>query len=238
MRSLSGVAWKCSGLTPIVMCLVLFMGCETTALHELLKKEQQEEVEVAPGKWLTVQRTDWCYDDADPSPIKASNAGERTRLVMTWNAETVTWEGVAIPISLREWEGKLYLIGFDRETDRDKPMFRYYRQTGRSFEEIAPADFPKRIATQNMWLKADSYSIGMDGKRHYDLEMARQLDPTDVYFNDSLTAQIWAHLSTGKDYHEQDPQVDEETLTRYKEAYKPIPLPTIIKTASELGGEK
>ena len=81
-----------------------------------------------------------------------------------------------------------------------------------------------------MWLKADSYSRDLDDKRHYDLEMARQLDADDVYFYDSLTALIWSHLATGKDFYEHDAsKATPEVVKAFKKTYNPEPLPTIIK---------
>ena len=60
--------------------------------------------------------------------------------------------GAAIPVSLREWNDKLFLIGYDRETNRGKPTLRYYAQNGKKFGEVKPSEYPKRIATQNLWL--------------------------------------------------------------------------------------
>jgi len=205
-------------------------GCEDGRLE---RHESKVEVEIAPDKWLTVEKTDWYYPDdviiADrPLPEK-----ERTRLRMTWGGQNVTWESVAIPITLREWEGKLYIIGYDRETDPDKPRFRYYRQKGNSFEEIKPHEFPKRIATQNMWI-VHAKMPDDDPEKYMDLHLTRKLDPDKPYFDSTMTGHIWAQLATGKDDTLQYAGVEDvDILKDFKEKYDPIPLPTIVKLESD-----
>lgn len=183
------------------------------------------------NRWVTVTQTDHSYDETTSLTIPRDKLpSERTRLTVPWMGEQIVWDSSSIPFSLRESNKVLFIIGFDRDTDFSKPRLRYYRQLSTKFEEIKPDEFPKAIATQNMWLSPDAKSRGTDNKLHYDLQMARDIDPDDEYFHDSLTARVWAHLTTGKDYHEQDRRADAKTLKAFKRTNSPIPLPTIIRT--------
>ena len=77
------------------------------------------------------------------------------------------------------------LIVFDRDSDFQRVRFRFYRQDHNVLAEIEPSEFPKAIATQNMWLSAD------------ERESARDLNSADARFRKSLTAKLWRQLETG-----------------------------------------
>ena len=198
--------------------------------------EGQREVEVAPGEWVTIRREDR-VPEFDPTSMEHALATEpspvfdegSTRMEIPWKGKVVVWEGCPVPFCLRAWEGNLYVIGLDRR-EMMKCKFRYYQQEGERFSPIRPEQFPKRIATQNMWLKADDYSTGKDGQRIYSLRLAREMDPGNIYFNGQLTAQVWLHLTKGLDYYETDGEIDKASVREYKEKYAPIALPTIIRT--------
>lgn len=91
------------------------------------------------------------------------------------------------------------MITFDRHTDFDKPRLRYYRQSGQGdgFDEIKPASVPKRIASQNMRLDPEDFSVGEGGRKIYDVDLALTLDPEDVYFSRTLTRPSGANCTRG-----------------------------------------
>lgn len=223
--------------TPLLILLVAptvaVVGCAPlNGLAKWVAKLHDSEVEISPDEWITIQEYYSTFRD------ELGHRKEKSRLVIPWNGQQVTWEAVAIPFTLREFDGALYVAAFDRETDFSHCRFRYYKQDGTSFTEIPHTDFPKQIATQNMWIRPDSCSTGMDNKKHYDLEMTQLIDPDDIYFHSTLTARMWVHLATGKDYHEQDQgEQDHEVVRQFKQTYRPVPLPTIVKTRPEPRGE-
>ncbi|MDH4231656.1 MAG: hypothetical protein OEW04_06455, partial [Nitrospirota bacterium] len=138
-------------------------------------------------------------------------------------------KGVEIPLSIREYEGRLYMIGFDRVTNREKPTYRYYEQKGRNFQEIAPGAYPKAIATQNMWFSY-RYFDSSKGDRVDRVQLAREIDPDNVYFHSTATAEIWCQLMTGKEYYEfAKKPIDRNVLMEFKAKYKPIKLTKIIR---------
>lgn len=225
-----------SSLLAAGVALLALSGCKRDGAKALPVKKThvQQEVEVVPGKWITVERDDEevQVDVGKHVSLNIPLPGDTdvTRLRIPWQDQTVVWEGTPVPFCLREWEEKLFVIGLDR-SDMKKCRFRYYRQDGDHFSDIQPGDFPKRIATQNMWFRdVDYYTIGAGGERIYDLQLARQLDPENVYFGNRLTAQVWQHLTDGKDYHQTKGGCDRDTLRAFKKAHAPIALPTIVRT--------
>jgi len=218
------------------IALLALSGCERDGAKALPVKTThvQQDVEVAPGRWITIERDDEeaQIDVGKHVSLNIPLPGDTdiTRLRIPWQDQTVVWEGMSVPFCLREWEGNLFIIGLDR-TDMSKCRFRYYRQDGNGFSEIQPEEFPKRIATQNMWFRnVDDYAVGAGGRRIYDLQLARQLDPEDVYFGSSLTAQVWQHLVSNKDYYQTTGGCDRDMLRAFKKEHPPIALPTIVRT--------
>ncbi len=190
-----------------VLVLTTLCGCDS-----LIMKLADKEVEVAPEKWITVKQTS-------------------SQLIVPWENKTLNWkeEEDETPVCLREWDSNLYLITFDR-SNFSKIRFRYYAQYGDGFEEIEPNEFPNRIATQNLWLTTESNGTGPDGRVEYPLDLAVNIDPEDDYFCHSLTAHIWLHLMTGKEYEEVVGMVDPKPLVReYAKKYQPIKLTSIIR---------
>lgn len=186
----------------------------------------EQEVEIAPKKWLRIYRKivheaekpDWSTH-SQPKPTSVDNEWEQ--IDVKWNSVEVVWKGAPVPICLREWEGGLYIIGLDRSV-LERSIFRYYRLNGQSFKEVSPSEFPKSIATQNMWFKTDKQA-----KR--DLELTRSLNVQDKWFSDTLTAQIWIHLYRGKDFFQSKNNEEIDAIKEYKEKFNPIVLPSIIR---------
>ena len=185
-----------------------------------------EEVEISPGKFITISRVDRSHDD------NGSLGGEvYSALFIPWHGTSVLFKSSDIPVSLREHDNTLYLIGFDRETDFQKCRFTYQKLNGTIFKKIAPSEYPKEIATQNMWFSS-RHSKGTDGEPIDNVELTRELNVSSGYFFHTLTAKLWVHLETGKQYWEQgdiDMNTTRSIWNDYIRKHKPVALPTIIK---------
>lgn len=203
-----------------VVLVFMALGCSE---EKYVPTGPVREVEIEPDRWLGVE----------------SRPG-RVWMRFAWGGEIVTWDGkgsdlgeLEIPICLRKKENDLYMVTFDRE-DLEAIKLNYYSLRGgaRFFEEIRPSDFPKAIATQNMWLQSHSrFLTGLNGK--VDLwELTRKLDATDLYFRKTITSLIWVALETGKSISEVE-QMDSELINsitkEYKRKYHPVALPALVR---------
>jgi len=212
----------------IIIGLIIAAGCKDSSKGS--RPSREEEIEVSPGKFITIERMDKGVDDQKKYDSVSNFVRSFWEAVTeprewTWiriqrNGSIIEWKGVDIPVTIREYNGKLYMIGYDRETDRKKDRFKYYEQMSNTFKEILPAKFPKPIATQNMWLE------GKDDE----VQLARDLDPRNIYFESTTTAEIWYQLITGKEYYEfVGKPLDNAILIEFSEKYKPIKLTTIVR---------
>jgi hypothetical protein len=208
-----------------------------TAPPDIKELRKKQEVEVAPGKWLSINKVDRVLNEELPSVERLSNrraverirTEESTELTIPWKSTTVRWKSSDIPVSLREFEGSLYLIAFDRS--QDEARLRYYAEKENTFEEIEPADYPKRIATQNLWFQNTRRGAG--DRRIDPVDLAVKLDPDDIYFAGTLTATIWCELSTGKPYETAEGLASEarsKIVREYSEKYSPIKLTQIDRS--------
>lgn len=145
---------------------------------------------------------------------------DTTYLSIPWGDKKLYWVGVGIPVSLRSFGGELYLIVFDRDYDFDKRRYRFYKEDHNNFREIYPAEFPKSIATHNLWFQDDEEKIA-----------ARDLNPESEKFLYSHTADIWYQLEFGKEHYEEK-KITAAFLQDYKEKYKVVRLPTLNKPAN------
>ena len=212
-----------------ILIAVTAYACLAGCAREAAPRE--EEVEISPGKFITISRVDRSHDD------NRGLGGEvYSALSIPWNGTNVLFKSSDIPVSLRELDGKLYLIGFDRETNFQKCRLTYFQQDGSTFKKIEPSEYPKQIATHNMWFGV-RYGTGMTGNVIDRVELAISLDPTNVYFLRSLTAQIWCQLETGQEYYETEATlIDKTMLLDYIEKHNPIKLTTIIKEEKKEDG--
>lgn len=215
--------------------VTILVGCDYRPHFQVTSK--QKEIEISPGQWLTIKSVTKEVVVGPNAVGRMVSIGRddsgRSGLVIPWQGKDLRWEGYPIPISLREWEDRLYLIGFDR-TDVHNPLFRYYRQDADTFVEINRADFPKRIATQNMWLDPNESARDMNGKRIFELQVVRTLDVNYPGFRWGLTAQMWIDLDKGPNFS--DTCTEQEyaaAILHYREQYAPIALPTIIRTSED-----
>lgn len=186
-----------------------------------------EYAEISPGEFLAFEQCDTVLDPElarslhpDMFPDDLDDSSE---VIIPWKENKIHWKGVDVPISLRVHQDTLYMIGFDRETDHQNWGFRFYKQEGNEFKEIAPDQYPKSIATQNLWFSEIHKNID-------NVILAINLNPKASRFDDSLTAMIWCQLMTGKEYYEISLNRDaiRKICKEYIAKYKPIKLTKII----------
>lgn len=107
--------------------------------------------------------------------------------------------------------------------------FRYFAQAGPALQEIPPAQFPKAIAGQNLGF-SNRYFGGLN-ERLDAVQIARDMDPADIYFRQSLTAYIWNHLATGEPYSQsyRKATISQALLEEYIRTNRPIQLTAIMR---------
>lgn len=199
--------------------LLLLAGCGRAEVSN--QPARREEVEIAPGHFITVERRDQSAIQTYSGVIGA----ERTKLSIPFGGVLIEWEGEPIPVCLRESEGRLYMIGADREAWRRETNCqgpapipnRYYRQEGARLVEIRPAEFPKRIATGNIGLRTPH-----DIKENLELDVA--------VLQNSAIGRAWVELMTGQPPTHST--VDSRLLEEYIRRYDPIRLTRIRKEDS------
>lgn len=205
-------------------------------INRLKKTERlsEKEAEVLPGRFVAYKEylVSWDLEDGSFAAVHALESEkpafyqtDHSFLLIPIDGREVRWIGVGVPISLRLWEDRLYLIVFDRETDFSRIRFRYYREEHGVLAEIRPKDFPPQVATQNLWLRRENGF--RDGKPVDEVEIAKALDPSDVGFQRSLTARIWRQLEAGREYHEEPGQFGEEELRAFLQKHSPVRLKQI-----------
>ncbi len=200
------------------------------SLNRLKKTEEllDKQAEVSPGVWCKYQeyRTKWKLENGSWGAIHGGLTSQKRKFWQTdfewmsiaWHDENITWLGVGEPICLRAWKDKLYLIVFDRDSvTANSARFRFYHQDHGVLAEIAANDFPREIATQNLWLETDTGGE-RDGKAINEVEIAKALDPASIDFRDSLTAKIWRQCETGEEYADKH-DVEQSFLETYLKKY-------------------
>ena len=134
----SGIKMSC---VAFICCLVLGQqtGCSSGDTGIV---KHQSEVEISPGRWLTVERKSEVYKpewDArhrprkDPHKVTFTEAIQQfvdsapdskaadtilrldSAFTFDWNGKNVEWKGKEFPVTLREHEGSLYMVGFNRQ---------------------------------------------------------------------------------------------------------------------------
>ena len=197
-------------------------------------------VEVAPEEFVTLEaaRISWKLENNSMFAVHAM-VQEKEKffqkhvemLSVEWRGRNVFWVGVGVPISLRAIDDKLHLIVFDRDTDFRRIRFRYFAQDDHgTLREISPRDYPKSIATENLWLETENGTI--NGRPVNPLASALEMSADDVVFRRSLTAKIWLQLHDGTEYYKARNTIPSEFLSEFKKMHKIVPL-TVIKKAPE-----
>jgi hypothetical protein len=233
------------------------VGCSDAEMKTISYKI---EVEVAPDKWLSLDKEaripledyeamhgrrkdphNLSTKDAIEQIAKSGSSNsainkEESSLSFKWAGKTVKWKGNNIvPVALREHKGKLYLIGFNRQ-NMEKCRFNFYElnEEGNAFKMINAGDYPREIATQNMWLSAKTRFVRVNDILVDEWQMLRALDIKSPAFDSSMTAKIWFQIETGKEYYEISyVDLNEKFINEYVEKYKPIALPTIVKERND-----
>jgi hypothetical protein len=220
------------------LCLFcLLVGCRQSG--QKTNPYEMGTVEVEPGFFASIGLRSAGSDNAGAPtlfdhafPPKGSFT-DFTELQVEWNGAKVHWEGNSHPVNLRAFEGKLYLIAFDRTSKgHHHAMFKYFTQDGARFREIPPAAFPRAIAGQNMGF---FYRDFMCGNEKADMiQLARGMNPSAPCFDSTLTAYIWNHLATGQDYFESEKIVISDAVLRdYVRTNNPIRLTAIVRDEIE-----
>lgn len=125
------------------------------------------------------------------------------------------WEGSFIPICLQFDDKTPVLIVFDRETDFSHITFRYFRHEQSRWNELPLTQFPRSLALQNLWLK--SQNGYREGRHINEFEIVKKLDPNDIDFQVSLTANVWFCIEKNKQYWQlEHGPVDSAFLADYK----------------------
>lgn len=201
------------------MCVSLigFIALVTSIFNFLLGDigaDNKIEIEIAPNKWLEVNTLDLGGID-------------RIKLTFEWNKQQVSWTGDESIETLREMNGTLYMICFNRK-NINKCHYKFYRldRERLSFVTIPAKDFPRAIATKNVgyYWPEDVSAAGQDYFVSA-LDLERSLDVDSPYFYRLGTARIWSYLETGVF----NKTITDDFLHEYVAKYRPIPLPTIFK---------
>ena len=177
-------------------------------------------VEVAPGSFFEYKERViiWELEHTSFTAVHTMEAEKRkfyqrdtTYLSIPWKTQDIIWVGLGIPISIRAHKDLLYMIVFDRDSDFKKIRFRYFTQNHNVLSEIDPEDYPKEIATQNLWLRKENGF--RNGKPINEIEVTKSLNPEDIDFQSSLTAKIWNQLEKKKEFYEMNNSIDPQVLS-------------------------
>jgi len=209
----------------LLIALILCVACLTGCRDDGPAANWTGEVEVAPGEWLRMEGREG-----------------RAWFRCQWNGKTVFWAGDyhrgqtghydrQLPVSLRSWQGGLYLIYSQYNLTEGLTQYTYCKlgQDGTSFEEMKRQDFPRQIATLNIGMHQEGIKHDDNNKPVDNLPILRALDVTNRYFHNSTTGWIWYHLETGKALQELGPTHDEAMAfyADFVRKYHPIALPTL-----------
>jgi hypothetical protein len=221
-------------LTLFIGALLIWLVSATFVKLNHLKKTEElldKQAEVSPGVWIKYQeyRTDWKLENGSWGAVHGMKSEERKFwqtdsrwMSIPWRDQDVTWLGVGVPICLRAWKDELYLVVFDRDTiPVNSARFRFYRQTHGVLAEISAKEFPREIATQNLWLSTENGF--RDGRPINQVEIAKALDPASIDFRESLTAKIWLQCEMGKEYNSSE-NVEKAFLESYLKKYAVVRL--------------
>lgn len=196
-------------LIPVLVLAIAMCSCgDRKGAPKPERPYAKQDVEVSPDHFIALGRRDYTIGNYPESPgglvssflDALQGSYDTTDLRIPWQGTNLVWKSSFILFCLREHAGRLFIIALDRKTDFKKTRFRYYCQKGTAFEEIAAKDFPKAIASQNLWF-GTRYSLGVQENLVDQVQLARDLDPSNIYFNSTLTAFVWYQLATGTEYY-------------------------------------
>lgn len=241
---------RCLLLT--ISSLIFVMCCDNSGMTRI---HDQREIEVSPGKWLSVALEHKVHlSDVDgsigdphrlspseaieqlnnpsPGPSEGDAPAEESRLSFEWAGKKVAWQGKEIPVTLREYDGLLFLVGFNREElhhQKLRMVFFGMNENGTGFDRISPGGFPRQIATQNMWMSPGNRYSGTSEGRLDEWKLLRELNFHNRYFASTLTARIWYQIEHNCEEYVANMTIPQEFVLEYAEKYQPVPLPTIVR---------
>lgn len=136
-------------------------------------------------------------------PIKEGTFFQKdtTYISVPWENRELLWVGLGDPISIREYNGLLYMIIWDRESNFHKIRYRYFKQVHDIFAEISWNEYPRNIAVCN--LESNDFKCLNDMSK----------------LKKSATARIWYNLEHGIEYYEQPEEIGTEFLEAYIHKY-------------------
>jgi hypothetical protein len=180
-----------------------------------------------------------------------------TDLVIKYEGKIVKYDGpvgVNAPEALMEYNGKLYVLALDasaqslKECKKRGPWrMRCFEQEGLGFKEIPATNYPRSIATINIWRPdgfqgkiSRRYQSGMHGEKIDQLAFAKNFDTEDLYFANCEIAWLWFMLEVVNDFGavtgsmnlsgiRYDSQ-DRTFIRNFKAKYKPVQLTTMELT--------
>lgn len=211
--------------TSLLLIITLFSltGC----FENQPRSNWKGEVEVSPNTWLAIEGQEG-----------------RAWFRCQWNGKTVYWPGnyikgqsgnydIHLPISLRSWEGRLYLIyqQLSIVDERTRMFFCELDATGTRFIKMDRGKFPRQVATQNFGVDQDIIAHDENNQQVILAPIIRKLDVGNRYFHITTTALIWQALERGLAKEEIVEEWNDamKFYSAFSAKYKPVPLPTIVK---------
>ena len=165
------------------------------------------QVTLADGTKLVVRNkgSRWHYF-GHPHLISFGGDGRVEQLEFAVENQKIVWEGLYEPVSV-QLDGKIpVVIVFDRESNYGRWGLRYYRKEP-EWKELPLSLLPRRLAFLNLWGR--------------DPVVAADCSPNSSSFQNSLTADLWMCIATGKRYREiQDEIATPEFLRHFQDEAK------------------
>lgn len=219
--------------------LFLILGLCNSCVNSKFPSETDfspQNIEISPGHFITVlefaeempeRETVATFVRSFHNRVIEGNPEEWYMMKIPWQGKQVIYRDVAVPVSLREFEGRLYVIGNDMSGGYGHCAYRYYREEGMVMREISYAEYPKWVAIQNMWWNYADLKSTREHPARVDLTI--RANPGDFWFGNTMTASIWWHLMTGTKESQQDTSTPpDEILFKFVNQYPPIRLTQIV----------
>lgn len=193
---------------------LLFLGIVVISIAGILysvfkreTKEWAENIVVAPNTEVSVELMSSQLGYFGGHGLGWGGGNDKGSLEFKYNGINYTDELPYTLIALVYEKEFFYCIYYDRETDFNKIIFRFFKSTKKgSFEEIKASDFPKHLAIQNRWFSTD------EKQRN-----TKQLKLDNI--QSSLTAKVWYELEKGEKYYEMPYYIELNFLENYKRKY-------------------
>lgn len=130
------------------------------------------------------------------------------------NGKMVQYESEFVPIIIQKHKGKIYLILYRAIGFGNRLKLMIFDD---GLKEIAASEFPKNIAIQN---RTFDYHSSLNKTIYGEPIIISTLDPENINFRKSLTAQLWYFLENGKGKVDKwGNEIKKEFLVYYKKKY-------------------